>query len=271
MIKKIGWTVCFVMAITTGWAQAQEISLRTESGAEIGLQMSTYGYNEYVAGNAFMSTKGQKLGLVGTITVALEDALTNWYVSLDGRYADGKVDYEGSGAKSGLTDTLSDYRVLVGRDFEFDDFLLSLYAGAGVRTLYNDLRGTTSAGNVGYRRDSTYVYLPLGITHRVGLGEGDARLATTLEYDHLLEGEQISHTSDFGALNDLKNHQRTGFGARLTLAYETETWSLGGFYNYWNIQSSEKSTYTLLPLITTGYEPLNITREAGIQLKYRFR
>ena len=164
-----------------------------------------------------------------------------------------------------------DYRLLVGKDVPFDDYLLSFYSGAGVRSLFNDARGITSTGALGYRRDSSYVYLPLGLTHRMGWGGGDARISTSLEYDHFMEGQQVSHVTDAGANSDLTNHQRNGFGLRLMVAYETEDWSLGGFYNYWNIQQSESATFVQLPYIVTGYEPLNITREAGIQLKYRFR
>ena len=250
---------------------AEGLSLNTESGWELGLQVSTYGYNEYVNGDPFMSNKGSKLGLTGTVNYAFEGDLSNWYLSLDGRYAAGTVDYEGSGTMNGQRDTVSDYRLLVGKDIPFDDYLFSFYSGAGVRALFNDARGITSTGAIGYRRDSSYVYLPLGITHRIGLGASDARLSTTMEYDHFMEGQQVSHVTDAGADTDLKNYQRRGFGVRLMLAYETEDWSLGGFYNYWNIQQSEDSTFISLPYIVTGYEPLNITREVGLQLKYRFR
>ncbi len=250
---------------------AQGLSLNTESGLDIGLQASSYNYEEFVEGNPFVSHIGHKWGVVGTWNYAFEGDLNNWYLSLDARYAEGYVDYDGSGTMKGQPDKLSDYRLLVGKDVPFDDFLLSFYSGAGVRSLYNDARGETSTHKFGYRRDSSYVYLPVGLTHRMGLGEGDARLSTTLEYDHLLEGRQVSHVTDAGAQTDLYNSQRKGFGLRLMLAYETEHWTLGSFYNYWNIQRSENGTFIDLPYLWTGYEPLNITREFGLLLKYRFR
>jgi hypothetical protein len=43
------------------------------------------------------------------------------------------------------------------------------YAGLGFRYLYNDLRGTSSTGAIGYRRESHYFYVPLGVTLRVPL------------------------------------------------------------------------------------------------------
>jgi len=66
----------------------------------------------------------------------------------------------------------------------------SPYAGFAFRYLYNDLRGTTSTGAIGYRRDSSYFYVPLGVTLRMQLGS-DWALAPQVEYKGLIHGVQV--------------------------------------------------------------------------------
>lgn len=251
-------------------AQAAGPSLNTTTGGDIGLQASTYRYEEVVNDRTFMTTQGTKLGVTASGVRALEsDDWRGWFVGADGRIAGGYVDYEGSGTKSGVSDNLVEFRVTGGRDFAMNGYVLAGFAGVGMRKLYNDLRGQTSTGATGYRRDSTYLYLPLGVTHRFAWNE-QARVSTTLEYDYLLEGSQLSYTTDFGALNDARNVQRKGYGMRLSSAYEMRQWSFGVFYNYWNIDDSERATYILLPYLYTVIEPKNSTREFGVAIKYRF-
>ena len=258
--------VLLILANSPAPAYAQSMSLLTSSGGELGIQISKYNYNEEVNGSFFMSTEGDKIGLTGGFTMAFEG---NWYISGDGRYAFGYVNYTGSGTKGSNPDVLTELRVTAGQDFDLGSYLLSPYAGVGVRSLFNDLRGSTSTGAAGYRRYSSYTYLPLGLTHRFLWG-AQSRVSTSLEYDYFVEGQQISYTTDVGATNDLKDSQKKGFGARVNVAYETAEWSAGFFYNYWNIQDSDVSSFTAPPVVFAAIEPHNMTREFGIQFRYRF-
>lgn len=253
-------------------AHAQSMPLQTTTGAELGIQISSYRYEEDSNGSFFMALEGKKLGLTGSFTQTYGD---NWYWGADARYASGNADYTsaGTGDKSANPDVYFDTRITVGRDFEVASQLLSPYAGLGYRYLNNDLRGYSTTGAAGYRRTSKYTYLPLGVTHRFRIGK-EARWATTLEYDYLIEGVQRSYMTDRptgGFDSDLINQQRNGYGLRLNLAYETPGWSAGIFYHYWNIADSDRGVYTSPGFVYTGYEPHNITREVGVQLKYRFR
>jgi len=265
-MKETTALVLLVLANTPAPAHAQSMSLLTSSGGELGIQISKYKYDEEVNGSFFMSTEGDKLGLTGSFTIAFDG---NWYISGDGRYASGLVNYTGSGTKGSNPDVLTELRVVAGQDFDFGDYLLSPYAGFGVRSLSNDLRGYTSTGAAGYRRESSYTYLPLGLTHRLLWG-AQSRISTSLEYDHFVGGQQTSYTTDVGAVNNLKNSQKKGFGARVNMAYETGEWSAGFFYNYWNIQDSDVSSFTTPPVVFAAIEPHNTTREFGIQFRYRF-
>jgi len=239
---------------------ASAVSLRTADGFEIGEQVSNYQYEE----PGVMNVKGVKLGLTGSVAMNIGDVL---YVAGDLRFAFGDVDYTGSGTKRNNPDRLWDLRATGGKDLAAGGTVLSPYAGLGYRTLLNDLRGTSSTGAIGYRRNSEYWYLPLGVTHRFKAGRF-SRISTSLEYDYLIIGKQTTYWSDVGpGLSDQVNRQKSGYGLRLSSAYEIKNWSIGVFYYYWNIEESERNYLSSLVYV---YEPKNNTSEYGVQVKYRF-
>jgi hypothetical protein len=266
-LKKRVFLGLLVLANIFTLAHAQSMPLKTAEGGEMGVQISNYMYQEEVNGSSLMSNQGSKIGLTGNLTLGLSNS---WFLRGDGRYASGNVNYTRSGTKSSNPDALAELRMMAGKDFEIGNYLLSPYAGVGARFLSNDLRGLTSSGAAGYRRESWYTYLPLGVTHRFAV-DGKARISTSLEYDFLIEGRQRSRTTDFGATSDLNNLQRKGSGARLSVSYETENWSAGVFYHYWDIEDSEKGTYTDPSFVYVAIEPHNTTKEFGAQVMYRFR
>ena len=258
------------LALLAGTAHAQGMPLTTTTGSDIGVQVSGYTYEEEVNGAFFMDLQGNKLGLSGSFTEARDNG---WFWGGDLRYASGHVEYRsaGTGEMSGIRDYYIDARLTFGQDFETGGQVWAPYAGLGYRYLNNDLRGYSSTGAMGYRRTSQYVYLPLGVTHRFRVNT-EARFATTLEYDYLLQGLQRSYLTDVtGYDSDMDNLQRRGYGLRLNLAYETPGWSAGVFFHYWDIADSDIGTATKPgPTIVAGYEPENTTREVGVMLKYRF-
>jgi hypothetical protein len=269
MNRYFQFAICLATLLSnTDYSRAQGLPLATNSGSELGLQVSSYNYEEQYNGAFFMSNEGNKFGLVGSATHA---AGNGWYGSLDARLALGEVKYTGTGTKAGNPDRLFEGRLIVGKDFEMGNHLLSPYAGLGYRWLYNDLRGVTSSGAAGYRRISGYGYLPLGLTHRFRMG-AEARVSTSLEYRHLLEGKQQSFLSDSNSrFNDPVNTQKAGYGIGVSSGYETQSWSLSVFFQYWYLQDSDQSLLTISGAPAgTVMEPQNTTTEIGAQLKYRF-
>jgi len=271
-LKKIITLSLALLACMGTPAGAQGIPLKTTTGGDIGLLISSYKYEEDYNDSFLMSLEGKKVGLSGSFTQTYED---DWYWGVDGRYVTGNVDYTsaGTGDKSANPDSYVDVRLTAGKDFEVGSQLLSPYAGLGYRYLNNDLRGYSTTGDSGYRRTSNYTYVPIGVTHRFRVGAG-ARFSTTFEYDYLLQGLQRSYMTDIpaaGYTTELNNLQRNGHGLRLNLAYETEDWSAGVFYHYWNIADSDVGVYSDAGFVYPGIEPHNVTREVGVQLKYRFR
>lgn len=249
---------------------AQGMPLATINGGELGLLISSYRYEELSSGAFFMSNEGNKVGISGSFTQALGN---DWFWGGDARQSHGNVSYTSasSGSKGSNPDIISEVRLTGGRDFQVGNQILAPYFGLGYRTLYNDLRGYTTTGAAGYRRSSQYSYLPLGVTHRARISP-EARFSTSLEYDLLLEGRQQSYLSDANpAYNDPVNTQRQGYGMRLSGAYETLAWSVGGYLHYWSLADSDLALRTLggTPSALV-MEPQNTTREIGLQLKLRF-
>ena len=126
---------------------------------------------------------------------------------------------------------------------------------------------TTSTGAIGYRRESHYFYVPLGLTLRVPMGK-DWVLAPQIEYDGFVRGSQRSYLADTGlGFSDVTNEQMEGYGVRAQLAFEGPRWSFVVWANYWDIEDSD------IQPIGGGYaglEPANTTREAGVEARYRF-
>ena len=246
-------------------ALAQSAELATKTGNEIGVTVSGYKYTE--PGN--MSIKATKFGFDYSGTYAIGSEWPNrsngWFLRGDLRFATGKGDYS-----SGLSGTLNDrpdwyyeIRGLIGKDFHFGDYTLSPYAGLGYRYLFNDLRGVTSTGARGYRRESNYYTLPVGVTHKMNLAN-QAQLLTTVEYSYLIRGRQDSRLSDDSpGTPDVSNTQRSGYGLRLGAMVRFATWSVGPSLTWWRIKESDRANAGF-------FEPRNNTYEFGVKGVYHF-
>lgn len=248
--------------------EEQIISLKTVDSIEIGLQNYWYKYEEEVDGAFFMSNTGYKYGLslTGTKNIGNDN-----YMMADVRFAIGDVEYESASGKGDVSDNMYDVRLAIGTETIADGNLLSSYIGLGYRRLNNDLR---DLGSGGYRRESEYLYVPIGVVHRFRVSK-TARFSTTVEYDYFLKGEQKSYLSDISpayaaVFGDPINKQNHGYGVRISTTYEQESWSAGLFFNYWNIDDSEKNYYTDGFFVYSIMEPENDTKELGLQVKYRF-
>lgn len=239
------------------WAQGP---LATRGGWEVGGQVSDYRYEE----PGTMSLEGARLGVSGVYTAV---GPTRAFARIEGRWSYANLEYQGSGVLTDVPDYILELRVLAGRDYAAGSVLWSPYLGAGFRYLHNDLRGVTSTGAIGYRRESNYFYLPLGVTLRMPLAGGWV-FAPLLEYDVFVHGVQRSYLSDTGlGLPDVSNEQSRGRGYRVQLMFESRRWTVGPWLHFWDVEDSEPQT--IAPGLAV-YEPANETREAGVELRYRF-
>ena len=267
IIKLMRFTAfaCFLTALST---LAQSAELATKTGNEIGVTVSGYKYTETEPSN--ISIKAAKVGFdySGTYAIGSEwpKRSDGWFVRGDLRYATGKADYSSSisGTLNNRPDWYYEIKGLIGKDFSFGDYSLSPYAGLGYRYLFNDLRGLTSTGIPGYRRESKYYTLPIGVTHRMNLAN-EAQLLTTVEYSYLIRGRQHSTLSDsIPATQDASNTQRRGYGLRLGAIVQFGTWSVGPSLILWRINKSD--------VVNTAavFEPRNNTNELGVKAAYNF-
>ena len=234
----------------------------TRSGWEIGGQLSDYSYEEPTIGAKIW---GGRVGVTGGYT---HTSASRWFFKVDGRYAYGSLKYEGSGTTDSVPDSIAETRMVIGRDFlPRSGVSFSPFAGIGYRYLYNDLRGTTSTGAVGYQRYSHYLYAPLGFTSRIDVSAKWV-IATTVEYDYFIRGEQVTQFTDVGVgYNDASNTQNKGYGYRFSVMAEKGSWAFGPWMHYWSIEDSD-----IVPIGfgIRGFEPENETREYGLEVKYRF-
>ena len=247
-------------------ALAQRAELATRTGNEIGVTASSYKYTE--PGN--IAIKAAKVGFDYSGTYAIGSEWPNrsdgWFVRGDMRFATGKGDYSGiSGTLNNRPDWYYEIRGLIGKDFRFGDYTLSPYAGLGYRYLFNDLRGVTSTGAGGYRRESNYTTIPVGVTHKMNLSN-QAQLLTTAEYSFLARGRQESKLSDANpAIQDVSHTQRSGYGLRLGTMVRFATWSVGPSLILWHIKESDRASNAPLTV-----EPRNNTYEIGVKALYHF-
>jgi len=249
-----------VAAAWTCIAAAQRDPLATKGGWEAGLQGSTYEYEE----PNFAHLEGERYGVMGAYTFLGPHSL---HSRIEARYSYGELDYTGSGTLSGVPDYLFELRAIAGRDYRAGGMVWVPYVGLAYRNLYNDLRGFTSTGHIGYRRISRYYYLPVGVALRVPLG-ADWVMVPQLEWDAFANGRQRSYLGDTGlGLNDVTNRQAKGWGARAQLMFEGRRWSFGIWTQYWDIEDSDLQS---VGLGLAGLEPANETRESGVELRYRF-
>ena len=249
-------------------ALADSSRLKTQTGNDIGLSVSSYRYQE----PGIMSLKGPKIGVDLRIVRVSEEG-NNLIFRGELRSAFGTVDYnsEATGSASGEPDWYIEARALAGKDWVNSKGVLSPYAGFGYRYLFNDGRGVSSTGYGGYRRESNYFYFPIGAIFRMAL-KNQARLESTLEYDQLLAGIQISRLSDVPGYNDATNDQSNGYGLRLGIMYQRDKWAAGPYMYYWNISESNVVP-EIKDGVPTGFglvEPNNNTVEFGFKVSQQF-
>lgn len=265
-LRRILSVTALAGCLATPAALAQNNTLATRSANDVGVSLTGYKYTE----PGLMTLKAQKVGFeyAGTYAIGSEwpNRSEGWFVRGELRYATGKADYSSgaSGSIDNRTDWYYEVRGLLGKDFDMGNYVLAPYAGLGFRHLYNDLRGLTTTGARGYRRESDYTTLPIGVIHKMNLSN-NTQLHTTLEYAHLLRGKQDSKLTDANVLTpDVGLRQRQGYGLRLGTMMRFDTWSAGPMLTLWRIKQSD--TGGTPPVV----EPKNNSYEFGIKAAYHF-
>lgn len=277
MLGQAGWVVCVLLAGSVG---AQE---NTDSPAfakppawRIAPEVFHYRYRE----PGIMTNEGTFYGVAGSYTFrdrgdpAIDPAdgdseALRSTLRLDGRLAFGEVDYDGSLMNgtpfsfNGSDDFLVNIRLLWDREWRPARFVNAVYAGLGYRYLSDDSSDLIG----GYRRESNYLYVPLGSRKDFELTQR-WDLSLTGEFDVLIFGYQVSHLDDASpALPTVRNWQWPGIGLSLAADVRRRLGScdlgFSPFLRYWWVAKSGTSA-------DGYYEPENNTLEYGVSLVVRF-
>lgn len=230
-----------------------------ESHFRLGMYESSITYTE----PGVMQEKGYLTGIIGQYELHQNDQA----IMLDAMYSSGDMDYNGSGTLNGIPDRIFETRGLLGHDFYTQNgFRLTPYFGLGYRNLNdNSSHMVTSTNYVGYEREQEYWYLPFGIAFQQMMMPRGWQVAGRVEYDSLIKGINHTYLSSIPGKSDLKFHQNSGSGFRVSMDFSKPissmvTFTIRPFYKYWHIQRSNyvyaNGAYNV--------EPDNNSKEFGV-------
>lgn len=250
--------------LVAGGANADVIQLCTQSGQSIGVGLSDYTYEE----PKLMSLKAKKISLNYSNIYALNGNATcspdGWFAGGQVRYAVGNADYQSpiSGSLNNTPNWYINTQFIMGKDTSLGSQVVSPHVGLGLRLLLNDLR--TNDIRQGYRRDSRYLYMTSGATHKTQL-QNTHVLSTTFEYMHLLKGVQRVSLSDQNlSAQNVRLKQSKGYGLSVETMLRAKAWSMGPVITYWKVEQSNVSG---TPAV---FEPANATLEIGFRINRIF-
>ncbi len=265
MKRSVLLVACLVL---TGMSEVSALPLAPESFTA-GVQLSHITYKE----PGFMRESGFMYGVNGAYTRIGRDLMGK----IDGTLTTGQVDYVGSYSDGtpltvkGINDTMFEVRTVLGpTEFVYQSSYYLPYVGLGYRYLFD---GADKAPG-GYRRESNYFYIPLGVEGLLTANSAWS-MGFTLEYDLFVSGTQYSYLSDSDpGLNDIQNKQNSGYGYRASLKFllaGKQDLVIEPFLKYWKIAQSSMATITYFGTpIRHGYEPDNNSTELGIKVLLKF-
>ena len=242
---------------------------------EIGPEMYYFRYEE----PGLMKTTGKFKGIKGTYTSHEWMPETpvlpfnNGKLMVEGRFASGSADFDGQvlGGAAVNTDNFdaftTEFRFLIGMDELKQNRTNTFYAGLGIR-YFND-KGPRDA--VGYNRESTYCYVPIGLKTDRLLKYGWSFSATG-EFDFflidlfLVDDDEDEFNDDCDT--DVEDRHLSGMGLRGSFSFEKQfkgsSFKVEPFVRFWYIPEWEEDEHEL------GFEPENNTLECGVQLIWTF-
>jgi hypothetical protein len=220
-----------------------------------------------------MQLQGPRLG----VSVARELTTTgSWQLGLEGQLHSSAMQYSSpiSGELSHVPDLETDLRLtarypLNGASTAGASTAWQWHALAGLahRWHYNDLRGTTSVGHIGYRRLNQRVYLPLGLQVT---GAGPQALSAALEFTPALVGTHTTYMTDVGGdSNATASQSSRGWGLRVGWAFRPG-WRLSAHHREWRTQTTDSWASTINGVTKRYIEPASHWQDTGLQLSRRF-
>jgi hypothetical protein len=243
---------------------ASNAIMASEVEKYIGLYVSDISYEE----PGVMTQDGTMLGI--TASYASYDAVM---LKAEGSYAQGEVDYSGSGTINNIDDYIFEVRGLAGKNFVQESGVrITPFVGLGYRYLNDDMSGrVSSTGAAGYEREQEYIYSPIGVEFSNNKLNNAWVVGGSIEYDYFWEGTNHTNLGSIPGYYNVTMNQNDGHGYRASIRFTktdgNTTFMIEPFYRYWDIDDSD---ITVDPSGTGWYEPNNTSKEIGVNLSLKF-
>lgn len=240
------------------------------SGWHLGAIASHGRYRE----KSVMQVQGPRLGVS-----AARDWFTHgaWQISVQGQLHLSAAYYSSpiSGELANVPDLETDLRITALYPLKHNDsatdapgaWQWAAYAGLAHRFHYNDLRGRTTVGDIGYRRLSQRIFLPIGLqVSQAGTSAFTARLEITPN----LYGTHSTYMTDFGADRDATVAQKSR-GWAVQIGWQPlPGWRVSAHHRRWSTSATGAWPGTRFGVTRYYYEPASQWRDTGVQVSRQF-
>lgn len=236
-------------------------------GLQLGGVISHASYRE----PGLMQVEGLRIGLWTAYDWQTEGP---WKLGVQGELHSGALRYTSaiSGQLDNVPDHEVDFRVTAFRPLKLATDSTAawdwgIYGGLGYRLHYNDLRGTTSVGHIGYRRLNQRFYLPMGlkVEHK-----GPKKFTTSLEFTPVLHGTHTTYMTDVGGTQNATVPQR-GRGWALQVGWQPiPGWRLNAYHRHWTTDATRSWSSVINGSTRQYYEPSSQSNETGFRLLRKF-
>ena len=136
---------------------------------------------------------------------------------------------------------------------------LNLFAGLGGRYLYDKGEGVGF-----YQRIGTWLFLPVGVNY--GFDTSLGKIILDAEYDLIFYGSFRSNLSAVSSSFKDLTHTQSGHGLALSSTLQLEDYSLGAYYELWDLNESNTLESNGLFFI----EPKNNSQSFGLKVGLKF-
>jgi hypothetical protein len=252
---------------------------QTRPGFEAGLEAFSTGYKEFDEGDLFIQQDGHMVGIrLGYVQPIAGGLFVRGILS----GAAGSVDYDplDEPIVEDIDQSQGQVELHLGYDFMLGGGAsLTPFAGYGAR-LYEDESGgrETESGRIGFDRELTYNYIPVGLAASVPVG-GRKRINLSGQYNILVGGEVTNFFSRIDPeVPDIALEFNGGHGleasAMLSLPVgRRNAVNIGPFIRTWDLDASDSFTIVNPDDPTEAIvltEPENRTTEVGVRVSFSF-
>ncbi len=231
--------------------------------------------------NSDFNEKGFFYGLTGSYTYRgqiIDERFSRAMLKVEGRVIHSWVKFDGElfdgnhYTVKNVKNLISEFRGLAGYDFSIlSDTTITPFTGLGYYFRGDNL----SRINAGYRRNSQYIYSPIGFETKTPISKGWSA-GFCGEYDIFWFGRQGTYLSDLDPLfGDITNDQTKGYGMKASLkihkAMVDKNYIFEPYVDYWNIDKSDTVNYEHTGVVGgTSFEPESTATEFGIRTVVEF-